>query len=870
MAGDAQAAFELFLVLTPPRVAAAEQALQLADPRARHAALSGALVPLAVDALLLGAEGPSALALALVEATHASPSALTEALASLRDAAQSLTHGDRSGARVDEGRLLEQAARLRAGAPSAVEPAAPSAPSPRPAAAPLAVAAPDEAWSPPIADDLVAAFLDECTERIDGVAEKLLELEQHHQDAALIDALFRDLHTLKGSSAFAGLTRLNRVAHRAEDRMGELREGKRRVDRPLIDALLASLDVMKAIVERARAGHPIDVSIDAVLARLERPEAAAPASPTAPQPAPPAAAEPGRASGASTLRIDFEKVDLLLNLVGEIVLARGRLNGAAEVQSALLREVGAWRKGATPTTSADPPPQLVEELTRAERVLRESWTDLEQGLGGLGLALGQLRDTVMKLRMVPMARLFGKYQRTVRELAGQLGKEVQVELLGGDTELDKVLVERLDDPLLHLVRNAVDHGIEPPDVRARAGKPRQGRLVLSAAQRGGRVLVAITDDGAGMSPERLRAKALEKGLLDQESASQLSDQESLSLIFRAGFSTAATVSDVSGRGVGMDVVKDAITRLKGDIRLSSTPGEGTRLELSLPLTLAITQVLTARVGTETIAIPLDAIVSTQRVAPSTLERVGLGSTLRFGEALVPVAELAPLLGLDASTSLGGADEARSVVIVSLGEQQLGLLVDQVLGRHEVVIKSLGPLLAAAPCAAGATLIADQVLLVVDLAAVAARAASPSVGSPSPAFARPPTSGARHARVLVVEDAEATREALRRELSFAGFDVVTADDGQHGLELALAQRFDAVTTDVVMPRLDGHALARALRSSPHYAAVPIVMLTSRDSRTDALRGQDAGADAYLTKPTAAGELVQVLDTLLGRARAAARR
>jgi two-component system chemotaxis sensor kinase CheA len=414
---------------------------------------------------------------------------------------------------------------------------------------------------------------------------------------------------------------------------------------------------------------------------------------------------------------------------------------------------------------------------------------------------------------------------------------------------------------LHLVRNAVDHGVEPPEVRERAGKSRAGLVRLGASQRGGQILVTIEDDGGGMDPARLRAKAIEKGLLSQEQAAALSDSESFDLIFRAGFSTAAEVSDVSGRGVGMDVVRFAIAKLKGTIVVDSLPGRGTKVELRLPLTLAITQVLAARVGGELVAVPLDAVVSAQAVGSSELEPIADGICLRVGDRLVPVVDLAGVLGLSVESALAEAGEA-SVVIVEVGTERLGLLVQQVLGRHEVVIKSLGPVLASAPCAAGATLIGDRVLLVVDLAEVAARAKEPVRAARAPdVFAEPARRG--RGRILIAEDSDMIREVIKRELAAAGFEVMAASDGEEALSLARQHSFDAVSTDVMMPKLDGYELTRALRADPRYQTTPIVMVTSKDARIDTLRGYDAGADAYLTKPADAAELIRTLDALLAR-------
>jgi two-component system chemotaxis sensor kinase CheA len=874
--------YELFLALASPRLAAARRALELHDETERARELEASLVPLAVDAALLGAEGMSALAHALATSRPATAAALGEALDALEHATTELGRSDASGARADESALLERARTLaateghepgasapleRARTLAATEGHGSGAPAPArvtPSAEPVLGQA--DVWKPDIGEDMVAAFLDECTERLDGLSERLIALEQRGGDPSLVAEVFRDLHTLKGSSAFAGLSSMNRVAHLAEDLIGELREGKRACDRALIDVLLETLDTLRIIVSGARAGQPIQLDLGPLLERLRNPNAVR-ASPREAIGAAVPGAPPEAAAVQATLRIDFSKVDLLLNLVGEAVSARGRLLSSVDTQAGLLRELGqvrtklGARSGRAEHARPSPGPGALwlADLQRIERVLREAQDEVTGGLSALTLAVGQLRDQVMKLRMVPIARLFTKYQRTIRELTQKLGKEVLVELGGTETELDKVLVERLEDPLLHLVRNAVDHGIEPPDEREARGKPRAGKLSMRALQRGGQILVTISDDGRGMDPVKLRQKAVERGLWTSAEATTKSDAEAFELVFQAGFSTARTVSEVSGRGVGMDVVKNAIQKLKGGIAIDSHPGRGTVIELRLPLTLAITQVLVARVAEELVAIPLDAVVSAQE-RPEAFETVAGGPCLRVADRLIPVVELGQVLGLGQAIPILDPSHA-SVVLVLVGNEELGLLVDQVLGRHEVVIKSLGPMLAGTACAAGATLVGDRVLLVVDLAQVAERSRGPVPERPP--LPRRPTTHLR-ARILVAEDSEVVRETLRRELTEAGFEVRAAANGLEALELVRREAFDLVSTDVVMPGLDGLGLARALRQDPRTREVPIVMMTSKDDRIDALRGLDAGADAYLTKPSDMRELIRTVEELLARA------
>jgi len=939
--------YELFLALAPARLAAARRGLEQPEGALRQREFEGALMPLAVDAALLGAEGVSTLARALASAFGVPTEVLAESLATLEQAVVALGHGDASGARVDEAALAASAQRLR---PSAARPSSTweqeeRAPETRASGTPLALAVatptatgsgeayarvsrrlePKQAeaqaedpelsrveyWHPQLAEDMVAAFLEECAERTEGLSTRLLELEERGHDDELIGEIFRDLHTLKGSSGFAGLRKLNRVAHVAEDLIGQLRSGERAPDRALIDVLLETLESIQAILELARTDQPIDVDVADLVARLKDPDRPArsrgldrdgPGLPAksargaqariatdaadATQGSTTAALKPSqRPRAQATLRIDFEKVDLLLNLVGEIVLSRGQLNAGQESYGHTLREVTLFRSRlagwlgqpaelrATGTDRAARPwrraeseagQALLDDLQRIERVLSESYGELETNLNRLGLAVGQLRDTVMKLRMVPIARLFTKYQRTVRELSNQLGKQVRVELAGADTELDKVLVERLEDPLLHLVRNAVDHGIESPERRRQSGKSEVGLVRLSASQRGGQIVVVIQDDGAGLDPERLKAKAIEKGLLTEQAADELPDSKAFDLIFHAGFSTANQVSDVSGRGVGMDVVRTTIENLKGGVLVRSNPGAGTDIELRLPLTLAITQVLAVRVGSELVALPLDAVVSAQTLDASELEAVAQSPCVRVSDELIPLLHLGATLGLTRDPGFS-EDPQGHVIIVQVGNERLALVVQQVLGRHEVVIKSLGPLLARTPCAAGATLIGDRIALVVDLLGVAQRLRDHE-GPSLPTSARETREApVELGRVLVAEDSDTVRDSLGRELTRAGFKVSTAVDGREALALARSTGFDAVCTDIMMPNMDGYQLIRALRALPEYRSVPIVVLSSKDARIDSLRGLDAGADAYLNKPADPGQLIRELSALLAKRR-----
>ena len=721
-------------------------------------------------------------------------------------------------------------------------------------------------WTPMVDDDMLELFFTEANERIEALAIKLVDVEGRPGDAELLRDVFRDLHTFKGSSSMVGLVPMKNLAHAAEDLVGQVREGTRQADRAVIDALLAALDRLRDIGERASRREPIPQDAPELVRRLRDPHAAI-AAPAAPPAAPGDRDDeeppPGAGDGAGpaptarhaaashrhqTIRVDFDKLDQLLNLVGELVLGRDALHSSLTSLGSLGIELGQNRQLArrleqaaagagpgpgpgaiTPIHRAAPSgpaalADLRDELGRIERVLTAVSQELDHSTGRLDAISGELREAVMRLRMVPVGGVVRKHHRTVRDLANALGKRARVTTSGEDTELDKLLVEALDEPLLHLVRNAVDHGLEPPDQRAAAGKPPEGTVHIGAAQRGNQVIIEVSDDGRGIDPELVRRKVRERDLVSADELAAMDDRAVLDLIFRPGFSTAQVVSDVSGRGVGMDVVRQTIVRrLKGQIEIRSQVGAGSRFVLSLPLTLAIAQVLLARAGGEVFAVPLDNVVRTLTTAPTAIHRIQDREVLTVRGRQVPLIRVSQVLELGDD---GPAGDSLHVILTELGAETYGLVVDALLGKKEIVIKSLGDLLRGVPCAAGATLLGDRCALILDVPAMIARAldrrgrigiavtGARASASPSPGAGGPPA-------VLLVEDSDTTRESLRRLLSERGYRVTVARDGVEGLELAQAAspRFDLVfdrRDDAAHGRLRAHPGAARHRRLPRRA------------------------------------------------------
>ena len=849
---------------------------------------------LASQSLLLGAEDVGGLALACekcldyVAARHVTPDLAWPLLASsthtLAEAFQTLAHPDQSGART-EGVPL-QAARYELESlfplPGAIPPGGldvplvslgkpPQEPA-EPSAAPVSTPSSEEdaTWVPAVDADMVEVFFEEVEERIEGLSGKLLELERRSEDADLVRDVFRDLHTVKGSSAMVGLDPMNRLAHAAEDVVGSLRDGTREADGATVDVLLAALDQMREIANQARNSEPIIADLAPLIRRLRTP-----GSPTEHVAiTPEQTISRSKETVRQTIRVDFDKLDKLMNLVGELVLGRDGLGSAIGALSSLGGELSAERQlsrqmqiaaRSLPAHSQVPRTLLAnvgEELSRVERVLQQIAQELDGSSGRLDSVSAQLRDSVMKLRMIPIGGVFRKHHRTVRDLSASLDKRARLELTGEETELDKLLVEALDEPLMHLVRNSVDHGLESKEEREAAGKPAEGTISLVARHRGNQVLIEVRDDGKGIDPEFIRRRAAERDLLPREELAAMDDRDILDLMFLPGFSTAKVVSEVSGRGVGLDIVRETIvSRLKGTIAIESEPGQGTRFILQLPLTLAIIQVLLARAGGELFAIPLDAVIRTITCTPEQIELIQDREVLAVKGKQIPLVRLANVLEI--GEQLRSADRMH-VILTTVGGQMYGLVCENLAGKKEIVIKSLGDVLETVPCAVGATILGDRCALILDVPAIVERTLSHARRG-GPISARRDLTSAdtddAPPHILLVEDSDTVRESLRRLLVDAGYLCTTARDGVEGLEIARRQLFDLVSTDIMMPRMDGYELTRELRATREYQNVPIIMVTSRDERIDRVRGFDVGVDEYITKPHDRHELLRAVAALV---------
>jgi len=492
-----------------------------------------------------------------------------------------------------------------------------------------------------------------------------------------------------------------------------------------------------------------------------------------------------------TIRVDVQRLDDLMNLVGELVLGKNRLVSVAQK--------------AEEKFSGD---EVVEELSEVANQITLVTTDLQMG--------------VMKTRMVQIGKVFNKFPRVVRDIARELNKEVELIIEGAETELDKSVVEEINDPLVHIVRNAIDHGIEPPEERVKLGKPSKGRIVLSAYHEGNYIVIEAADDGRGMDPEKLKQKALEKGLITETEARQMSKEEAYALIFKPGFSTAEKVTNLSGRGVGMDVVKTNVEKLNGIIEIKSELGKGTKVILKIPLTLAIIQALLVKVTKEYYAIPLVSVVETVRITKDDIDKVENKDVLRLRENIIPLVYLGDTLGIGKNKKTLDGKEIY-VVVVAIAEKKIGLVVDELIGREEIVIKSLGNYLTNIKGISGATIMGDgSVTLILDVANVVNEAAIISANIEDHLI----ESYKKDKPVALIASREQkAKNDLVSYLEEKGYDVIYAHTDKEALDLACEHIADVVFIDLSIYINDGYNLAKSLRSMPAYKSVPMIAIST---------------------------------------------
>ncbi len=699
--------------------------------------------------------------------------------------------------------------------------------------------------------DFQQLFATEAQGRLETLSDQLLELEKTGPTPELVASLFREAHTIKGGAAVVGMSSVARVAHALEDLLEEVRQSRRSVDPALIDAVLGGIDAIRGLIPRAVAGEDHEAEALAAEQRLRGSLAGGAAPPGGPEPAtgarPPRAGEtakrdagPAAAEGADQPGTEDAAVTVPAVPVAE--------DAAVTVPAVPVSEGGHWSSPEMvqiPVHRIDELVRLIGEGSAATLRLGSALLDLlrrdPSTLGeyrDLVRVLNELQELALRARMVPVMLLAPRLRRAVRDLARETGKQVRFETRGEDAEIDRGVLDRLSDPLLHLVRNAVDHGIETPEERRLRGKPAEGTVRLHAMQLGSEVIIAVSDDGRGIDVDRVREAA---GRSDR-AALEMDDESALYLIFRSGLSTAARITGVSGRGVGLDAVRASLNAVRGRIEVRSEPGAGTEFRIAVPITMATLRCLVVSAGGQSFAIPLHSVRAVLGPQPATA--VGGRAMTMFDGRPVPVASLASVLG----TGNGSGGPA---VVVSGLTRSHALTVDHLIDQRDVVMKGLGELVPRLPAVAGAGVEPDgSILLVLEAAGLIERArrggaAAAARAEPADASSEaPPRQDA--STVMVVDDALTVRELQRSIFEHAGYRVLVAANGEEALTRMSEERPDLVLTDIEMPVMDGFELTERIRAHPSLSTVPVIILTSRGSDESRRRGLDAGADGYIVK------------------------
>jgi two-component system chemotaxis sensor kinase CheA len=688
-------------------------------------------------------------------------------------------------------------------------------------------------------------FRVEARELLDGLSRGVLELERSPGDRALVARLLRLAHTLKGAARVVQQQTIGDLAHAAEDALEPHREeGSPPVSAEHVDALLRVLDETAAAV--------------AALGPAPAPAPAPAPGPEAPPPAAEPAAAPDRPPDHpfDSVRVDVRELDGLLASVLEagvqVTTLRRQLGGldhVEEVARALSDQLSVRRGGDGGAAALPRARALVEEL-------RRSLGEARRALGGHAdqaeSEIVEVRNSADRLRLLPARAVFGALERGARDAARALERTVRFETAGGDVRVDAAVLSAIRDALLHAVRNAVAHGLEAPAERARLGKAAAGTIRVEVERRGRRVVFSCKDDGAGIDAGRVRAEAVRKGLVAPQEAPALDGEALAALLLRGGLSTSSTVNAVSGRGVGLDVVRDTAARLDAQVALRSEPGRGATVEIAVPVSVAALTALHVDVGGATAALPLDAVRRTAFVAPERVVRMADGAGLEHEGTVIPFVPLARVLG----RPVAATRRFWSTVVVQAGPRLVALGADRLVGTSDVVVRPLPAFVDADPAVAGAALDAEgNPRLVLDpaglLAAVAGAAQVPDDAARG-----------RRAPILVVDDSLTTRMLEQSILESAGYEVELAVSAEEALDKARARRFGVFIVDVEMPGMDGFEFVRVTRADPRTAA-PAILVTSRGAPEDRQRGLDAGASAYVVKGEFdQGRLLAKIEELLG--------
>lgn len=720
---------------------------------------------------------------------------------------------------------------------------------------------------------LSARFAEETAKHCGQIEKELLALEARGYAKEVVDSVFRTAHTIKGAARMLKLTVISEVAHRMEDVLELLRNGQISLSKELMDLLLKGVDTIRQLIADVAAGNKLPEMLPPVCSELmqllnslkngEEEQCPEQSLPEAVKECTPDAKKASAEMEHDFVQIRAERLDELIQLMGEMVSFQYRKKQQASILSDIMRLSATSLKLASYHNNVlleHERKELVDTLDVMHSQLRSFQDLLRNDTVIENLLTTDLQERSLKIRMLPIATAFDKINRVVRDFARTTGKEIEFQVEGGDTELDRKIIEQLGDCLIHMIRNAVDHGIELPQDRVRAGKAKRGIIRLSAFYDAGGVTVILQDDGAGISYEHIKATAINKRLLPENAVNELSEMELLDLIFLPGFSTSPIITDISGRGVGMNVVRQTITeKLKGSVRIKTRSGEGTTFWLKVPITMALSRMLLVAAANNTFAVPAYSVQEVIMVPADQVIQVVNKRALRVREQIVPLEELQTIL--NCPQPVRRERKELLIILLASGAERLGLIVDGVISEADMVIKPLPLAVKHLTLISGFTVGSnDELISVLGVSALIKQARDSKVDVGRPLGAHSKKQGKT---ILVVDDSANTRDIVKSILESYGYQVELAEDGFAAIEKTGKKVYDAVITDVEMPHLDGFSLTSHLRQDERYRQIPVIIVTSREKEEDKRRGIQVGANAYIVKGAFdQNNLVETVQNLIG--------
>ncbi len=674
--------------------------------------------------------------------------------------------------------------------------------------------------------EILEDFLIEAFEMIEQLDQDLIKLEHNPKDLELLNRIFRVAHTIKGSSSFLNINILTNLTHNIEDVLNKARHGDLVITPNIMDIVLESIDLMKILLINIRDSGTDNGNVDITdvvkkLQAISQENKSIKKSQNTKKDKTTVSANVGQ-----TVRVDVKRLDHLMNLIGELVLGKNRLMSIYD---------------------------SIEERYNGEQFLEE----LNQVVSSISIITTDLQLTVMQTRMLSISKIFNKFPRIVRNLARDMDKNIDLIISGEETKLDKSIIEEIGDSLVHIIRNSCDHGIESPKERIKKGKSEVGRIELKAYNESNYIVIEITDDGKGLDPDSLKQRALEKGIINECEVGTMTDKEAFYLVFKAGFSTAKAVTNVSGRGVGMDVVKTNIEKLNGIIDIESKIDKGTALKLKIPLTVAIMQALIIKVQDEYYAIPLNSVLETIRINQDEIHLLEGKSMLRLREEILTLVRLSDIFKID--TVLKNSNKSY-VVIVGIAENKIGIIVDYLIGQEEVVIKSLGYYLKGTKGIAGATIRSNgKIALIIDVASMINMARHIKVSNLQKDNTTKEKTQASDYVILVVDDSHANRMTIKHYLQPLGVTLLETTNSIEALEIIKNsdKYIDTILIDMEMPKMDGYNLVTEIRKYNKFKHLPLIAITSKNKKADKMRMAESGITEYLTKPYSAECLLNIV-------------